>query len=336
MFCQECGARISDGARFCSSCGAQQGAAVPSVITELTCPYCGEKLDSDSVFCDNCGRKITGVIPAPVAAPQAPIAVPQLPAATPQAPRSKKAGIIVLIIAVVVLSFLLVSAIGIIIWIRLRNKPEDIKEKRTETKVTETDDFWETRPTSATKVTETRADRETETYVEISEVPTAEDTASALKHDPSGFQTSDMSKMGDFQWITYDIMYGYVPENVELLTDPQEIAGGWKAYIVDDYRGEDSVYIERLCNVDMNVSGQSVEVSIKWDYLYNGSTDESYSEKDYPDSVFVGKWSNGGISATGAGGIYITGFWYKDGKEYAVGAMTWADGMTSTVFLVRP
>ena len=95
-------------------------------------------------------------------------------------------------------------------------------------------------------------------------------------------------------------------------------------------------YIERLCNCYISVSDQDVEVCIKWDYLYNGSDDESYSEKGNPDSYYNGSWSNGGISATGAGRITINGFWYKNGKEYAVGTMTWADGMSSTIFLARP
>jgi hypothetical protein len=145
-----------------------------------------------------------------------------------------------------------------------------------------------------------------------------------------------MSKLADFQWITYEIMYGNVPDDVELLTDPQEITGGWKAYIVDDYSGEYSSYIERLCNCYISGSPQDLEVCIQWDYVYNGSADESYSEKGSPDSYFNGSWTDGGLYATGAGSITISGFWYKDGKEYALGTMTWVDGLTSTVYLVRP
>ncbi len=362
MYCRNCGARVTDGARFCFSCGAQQAAVVPSVSTEPICPFCGARLEPDSVFCDECGHRITGAVsqapnatqqvpveapPSPVASPPAPFATPPSPIAASQPPvvntpasnSKKSAGKIIVVIVIIVLSVLLLSAVGYIIWSRL-NEPGDTKTRNTRSRVTESEDIRETETgkTRETKSSVEHTDKQvSETSSEISEIPTAEQTAEpALKHDPTDFQTSDTSKLGDFQWITYDIMYGNVPDDVELLTDPQEIAGGWKAYIVDDYHGDNSEYIERLCNVDISVSDQDVEVCIKWDYMYNGSVDESYSEKDNPDSYFNGSWSNGGISATGAGRITINGFWYKNGKEYAVGTLTWTDGMTSTVFLARP
>jgi len=369
MFCNNCGAPVSDGAKFCSSCGAQQQAVVPSVITEPICPYCGEKLEPDSVFCDNCGQRITGAVPqvsaatqqvpvatppspieAPpspdtttqpqIATPPSPIAAPQSPVVNTQAQNSRKsAGKIIAVVSIIVLSVLLVSSVGYIVWSRF-SEPEETKTRRTKSRVTESEDIREkeTRKTRETKSSvETTEKTTSETSSEITEMPTAEYTTEpAMKHDPSDYQTSDMSTMADFQWITYDIMYGSLPSDVEFLTDPQEIAGGWKAYIVDGIGGENVDYIERLCNCYISVSDQDVEVCIKWDYLYNGSDDESYSEKGNPDSYYNGSWSNGGISATGAGRITINGFWYKNGKEYAVGTMTWADGMSSTIFLARP
>jgi hypothetical protein len=383
MFCNNCGAPVSDGAKFCSSCGAQQQAAVPSVSTEPVCPFCGEMLEPDSVFCDNCGQMITGAIPqasvatqqvpvetppspvvtppppavrqqipieAPpspvtttqpqIVTPPSPIAAPQAPVVNTQASNSKKsAGKIIAVVSIIVLSVLLVSSVGYIVWSRF-SEPEETKTRNTKSRVTESEDNTEkeTRKTRETKSSVDPTDKPVSgTSSETTEMPTAEYTTEpAMKHDPSDYQTSDMSTMADFQWITYDIMYGSLPSDVEFLADPQEIAGGWKAYIVDGIGGENVDYIERLCNCFISVSDQDVEVCIKWDYLYNGSADESYSEKDNPDSYYNGSWSNGGISATGSGRITITGFWYKNGKEYAVGTLTWADGMSSTVFLARP
>ena len=403
MFCHNCGAPITPGAKFCFSCGIQHAAEVPSVTTEPVCPFCGEKLEPDSVFCESCGNNITAAVPqattqaiphpvtqavpqvVPQAAPQIipqtippvtaqtvpqvmtqpvtqippqtvsqvmpqpvtqipPQVVPQVAPQAVQSPTPKRsAAKIVVPIVISVLSVLLVSAIGIIIWLKV-SKPKDNRDRKTDTDVTES----RRKDRDQTDTTETRKNRETEifpdltddpvyiTVLETSEIqPDGQNDSGSVKYDPSKYQTSDMSTMADFQWISYDIMNGFIPSDVERLTDVQEACGGWKAYIIDEAGGEYD-YIERLCNVYIGGSAQDIELSIQWDYMYNGSEDESYSEKGSPDSDFYGTWSNGSIDATGSGGITINDFWYKDGKEYAVGKMKWPDGQSSTIFLTRP
>ena len=331
MYCRNCGAHVTDGAKFCSSCGAQQATAVPSVSTELLCPFCGVKLELDSVFCDECGHKISGV-------------GKQIQTEKTKNPKNGNQNRkLPSVISLSVLSVLLVLVIASVIWKTSTDKPKNSRIKNTETGVTETRRRRDTELSDPAEVTESKENRESVTNEkptsasESSELPVTGQTGDPeIKHDPAGYQTSDMSKMADFQWITYEIMYGNVPDDVELLTDAYEISGGWKAYIVDDYSGENSVYIERLCNCYISGSSQDLEVVIQWDYLFNGASNESYSEKDNPDSFFNGSLSDGSLYATGAGSIYIRGFWYKDGKEYALGTMTWVDGLTSTVYLVRP
>ena len=54
------------------------------------------------------------------------------------------------------------------------------------------------------------------------------------------------------------------------------------------------------------------------------------------DSVFLGKWENGGLWASGAGTIRLTQFYEQSGKQYAIGTMDTPDGIPALVALVRP
>lgn len=60
MFCQNCGASIAEGVKFCPDCGARQDLAAASAPAQNLCPFCGTELMPDSVFCDNCGKQING------------------------------------------------------------------------------------------------------------------------------------------------------------------------------------------------------------------------------------------------------------------------------------
>ena len=60
MFCENCGARLTDDEVFCPECGMRQDAASPLIPEKTVCPFCGEALEPDSVFCEYCGKKLTG------------------------------------------------------------------------------------------------------------------------------------------------------------------------------------------------------------------------------------------------------------------------------------
>ena len=49
--CDNCGAKIKEGAKFCPECGANQG---------LTCSNCGAELNKNAKFCPECGTKVAG------------------------------------------------------------------------------------------------------------------------------------------------------------------------------------------------------------------------------------------------------------------------------------
>ena len=60
--CPECGAKISKGMVFCSTCGAKlpvpEVPAAPEAPAAKVCANCGEALEPDSLFCTACGTKV--------------------------------------------------------------------------------------------------------------------------------------------------------------------------------------------------------------------------------------------------------------------------------------
>jgi Ca-activated chloride channel homolog len=53
--CDNCGAGLRPGARFCTGCGAGRFAAVPTAPPSIYCDQCGRPLRSGARFCNNCG-----------------------------------------------------------------------------------------------------------------------------------------------------------------------------------------------------------------------------------------------------------------------------------------
>ena len=62
-----------------------------------------------------------------------------------------------------------------------------------------------------------------------------------------------------------------------------------------------------------------------------------YSDETAEGSAISKETIVGGVfSGIGPGSISITDFWHENDHEYAVGRMTWPDGIPAVIFLVRP
>lgn len=55
MICKNCGVEVSDGAKFCQSCGSK----VEDIDTNRFCISCGNMIKADEKFCSKCGKNIS-------------------------------------------------------------------------------------------------------------------------------------------------------------------------------------------------------------------------------------------------------------------------------------
>ncbi len=61
MFCPNCGNKLTEGAAFCSACGAKTQDSAPGV-----CTACGAKLPEGAEFCIGCGAAVSPAVPQPM------------------------------------------------------------------------------------------------------------------------------------------------------------------------------------------------------------------------------------------------------------------------------
>lgn len=69
QFCEQCGAKLREGAAFCESCGAPVAMAATTTTTRRLCPSCGAEVPADGKFCEVCGTPVGGAAPAAPATP---------------------------------------------------------------------------------------------------------------------------------------------------------------------------------------------------------------------------------------------------------------------------
>jgi RNA polymerase subunit RPABC4/transcription elongation factor Spt4 len=68
IFCEQCGNKLNEGAKFCGKCGAAVSAEQEIVEQSETmsastaCTQCGTQLEEGEMFCPNCGMKV-GAVP---------------------------------------------------------------------------------------------------------------------------------------------------------------------------------------------------------------------------------------------------------------------------------
>jgi hypothetical protein len=148
--------------------------------------------------------------------------------------------------------------------------------------------------------------------------------------------TEERPGLEDFLWYTEDVIYDGVPSDANIIDNIGPLTGGWKALIIYDPNKEyDSGAMEFL-NIALAGTAESLSLTLDWYLIFWANDGESFDETDMEDTVFGGKWENGGLWASGAGTIRLTQFYELNGKQYAVGTMDTPDGIPALVALVRP
>ena len=165
--------------------------------------------------------------------------------------------------------------------------------------------------------------------VESGDIPAPEETGGSLS-------TEERPDLEDFLWYTEDVVYDGVPSDANIIDNIGPLTGSWKALTIYDPNNEyDSGAMEFL-NVALAGAAESLSLTLDWYQIFWANEGESFDESDMEDSVYLGKWENGGLWASGAGTIRLTQFYELNGKQYAVGTMDTPDGTPALMALVRP
>ena len=178
-------------------------------------------------------------------------------------------------------------------------------------------------------ITPSPEEQTTPATTESGGVPSPEETGASLS-------TEKRPDLEDFLWYTEDVAYDGVPSDANIIDNIDPLTGGWKALIIYDPDNSMDSNAYEFLNIDLAGTPDDLSLTLDWYQIFWANEGESFDETDMEDSVFRGKWENGGLWASGAGTIHLTQFYELNGKQYAVGTMDTPDGTPALVALVRP
>ncbi|MBQ8933674.1 MAG: zinc ribbon domain-containing protein [Lachnospiraceae bacterium] len=325
MFCQNCGAPISDNSAFCAECGARQPVSDISNETNVSVSVLPPvpSLPQESLPGESASSSMHKS--QPVVSPTA-------------EPARRGTSCLPLIIGIIAGGALLLFAVvqysdSFKTLLKPdQGMPQDFDVEPSTVVMTEpvkpaTDAPAKPElPPESVYVPEAEENKDSEGNMDFEEIHL---------YDLQDYETFEPATLADFNWVTYDIAHGILPTGMDRLESFEEIEGGWKLYIIDEPNGENSTTMERLCRCTFAENEQGRSMCITWDYVHNNTTDKGFEDHS-PDSSYYGSWENGMFDGLGAGGVKITDFWNANGHEYAVGRMSWPDGIHAFMFLTRP
>ena len=168
--------------------------------------------------------------------------------------------------------------------------------------------------------------------------PAATESGSIPAPEVTGvsLSTEERPDLEDFLWYTEDVVYDGVPSDANIIDSIDLLTGSWKALIIYDPNDEYDAGAMEFLNIALAGTAESLSLTLDWHQIFWANEGESFDESDMEDSVFLGKWENGGLWASGAGTIRLTQFYEQSGKQYAIGTMDTPDGIPALVALVRP
>ena len=157
--------------------------------------------------------------------------------------------------------------------------------------------------------------------------------------DAKGLKTNldEISKAG-FGTVEVTPLYGvngYEDRELPFLSDSWMEALGTTEAIA----AKDDIQVDLLCGTGWPFGGPNVDVEEsackavfqEWDLLGGVNKLDLRPAEKIRSYTHFSK-----LMAYGPGSVHMTGFYYDDGYEYAVGTIGWPDGVSGAVFLVRP
>ncbi|HFH9926409.1 TPA: hypothetical protein ACGOO8_001993 [Streptococcus suis] len=176
------------------------------------------------------------------------------------------------------------------------------------------------------------------TSLDKESTPPSMDSEDIPEYDEASvnLSTEERPDLEDFLWYTEDVVYDGVPSDATILDNLEFLTGSWKALIIYAPNNEYEASAMEFLNISLAGSLESLSLTLDWYQIFWANEGESFDETDMEDSVFNGKWENGGLWASGVGTIRLTQFYEQNGKQYAVGKMDTPDGIPALLAMVRP
>ncbi len=299
----------------------------------MYCTQCGSKTADNAKFCPECGapvaRPAAGSVPyqqpgARPAAPQ-PNAAPvyAAPASVPAPPKKRsRAGLVIGLVAAGVGTL----AILIVIIVALRRVVRPPVYPTTQSPVGSDVEITTAAPTDAEPVT-AQPDAEGRGADETGG-SAAEPQTDSGDNGVAGIDVQNVGRpdVDEFYWFNGA---DFSLEGAEPLTSPESLSGVWKALVM--YPGG----IDELVNIVIMAGDRAVTVTVDpYRINYDGYWED---ESGYADWSYDGAVDGGEIRAySDLGDIEFYGFCQLDGKQYASGSVSTADGGRGTIALVRP
>lgn len=167
-------------------------------------------------------------------------------------------------------------------------------------------------------------------------LPESEDKIQGSEEASINLSTTERPDLGDFLWYLDGVLYTGVPEGAVTIDNLSSLMGDWKALIFYDPYGEYESSAYDFLNINIGGTADRLSLTLDWYLIFWSWESESYDLTDMEDSVFIGKWENGGLWASGPGTIHLDYFYSLGDKQYAIGTMDTPDGLPAVVALARP
>lgn len=142
--------------------------------------------------------------------------------------------------------------------------------------------------------------------------------------------------LDDFYWYIEDVKQNGIPRDAKIITDKSKICGAWKCLIEIDPNDKRQEAAVEYAFVNIAVRNGAVKLCLDPIRIKFAREGDFRDLSRQHDSIFKGRWENGGIYVTGPGNIRIRKFYSRNGRQYAVGEGILPDGCQENYALVRP
>ncbi len=167
---------------------------------------------------------------------------------------------------------------------------------------------------------------------------TTEDPEIVLAEFIASMSTDDQPNIADFFWYTECVIHDGIPSDAIYFSKHPLANGGWKMYMLNDPYYKANNHSEMWMNADIETEDDDINacVTIKWGNLFDGSGESVDQSGEVTE--FYGSWENKNLVVKDAawGTLTLTDFYSKGINQFILGTFDWIDGTSAYVAMVRP